>query len=154
MIWSLQESDVSDEIIRILTPAILTRSISSVEIGRISSDFDIGPQTENRLQKLIRIWRALHEYVNFVHDPEKQYRSLSEWSAAGVDGKVRASARNRRHRLAPSQRRVGSYAATLGSSCDVGNGPKPIRAEHTRTRSVRYQAPQVLRSAVRRGAGP
>ena len=41
-------------------------------------------QTENRLKKLIRIWRALHEYVNFVHDPEKQYRSLSEWSAAGV----------------------------------------------------------------------
>eukprot|EP01048_Picozoa_sp_COSAG05_P007942 COSAG05_NODE_580_length_8553_cov_197.460934_10_plen_163_part_00 len=30
------------------------------------------------------IWRALHEYVNFVHDPEKQYRSLSEWSATGV----------------------------------------------------------------------
>eukprot|EP01048_Picozoa_sp_COSAG05_P008992 COSAG05_NODE_712_length_7820_cov_2.834089_1_plen_197_part_00 len=24
-----------------------------------------------------RIWRALHEYVNFVHDPEKQYKSLS-----------------------------------------------------------------------------
>ena len=43
-----------------------------------------GPHTENRLEKLIRIWRALHEYVNFVHDPEKQYRSLSEWSAAGV----------------------------------------------------------------------
>ena len=43
-----------------------------------------GPQTENRLKKLIMIWRALHEYVNFVHDPEKQYRSLSEWSAAGV----------------------------------------------------------------------
>ena len=36
-------------------------------------------------KKLIRILaRALHEYVNFVHDPEKQYRSLSEWSAAGV----------------------------------------------------------------------
>ena len=30
------------------------------------------------------IWRALHEYVNFVHDPEKQYRSSSEWSATGV----------------------------------------------------------------------
>ena len=30
-------------------------------------------QAENRLKKLIRIWRALHEYVNFVHDPEKQY---------------------------------------------------------------------------------
>ena len=29
-------------------------------------------------KKLIRILaRALHEYVNFVHDPEKQYRSLS-----------------------------------------------------------------------------
>eukprot|EP01048_Picozoa_sp_COSAG05_P003955 COSAG05_NODE_195_length_14550_cov_203.233686_16_plen_98_part_00 len=26
----------------------------------------------------------MHEYVNFVHDPEKQYRSLSEWSATGV----------------------------------------------------------------------
>ena len=24
-------------------------------------------QTENRLKKLIMIWRALHEYVNFVH---------------------------------------------------------------------------------------
>ena len=24
-----------------------------------------------------RIWRALHESVNFVHDPEKQYKSLS-----------------------------------------------------------------------------
>ena len=36
-------------------------------------------------KKLLRILaRALHEYVNFVHDPEKQYRSLSEWSAAGV----------------------------------------------------------------------
>ena len=39
--------------------------------------FGQSPQTENRLKKLIRIWRALHEYVNFVHDPEKQYRSLS-----------------------------------------------------------------------------
>ena len=28
--------------------------------------------------------RALHEYVNFVHDPEKQYSSLSEWSPTGV----------------------------------------------------------------------
>ena len=37
----------------------------------------IGPQTENRLKKRIRVWRALHEYVNFVRDPEKQYRSLS-----------------------------------------------------------------------------
>ena len=35
------------------------------------------------MKKLIRIWRALHEYVNVVHDPEKQYRSLSEWSATG-----------------------------------------------------------------------
>ena len=50
---------------------------------RSEADFCIGPQTENRLKKLIRIWRALHEYVNFVHDPEKQYRSLSEWSAMG-----------------------------------------------------------------------
>eukprot|EP01048_Picozoa_sp_COSAG05_P014307 COSAG05_NODE_1608_length_4413_cov_6.524108_1_plen_184_part_00 len=24
-----------------------------------------------------RIWRALHEYVKFVHDPETQYKSLS-----------------------------------------------------------------------------
>ena len=40
-------------------------------------------------KKLIRILaRALHEYVNFVHDPEKQYRSLSEWSATGVYGRV------------------------------------------------------------------
>ena len=37
----------------------------------------IGPQTENRLKKLISIWRALHEYVNFVHGPQKAYRSLS-----------------------------------------------------------------------------
>ena len=34
-------------------------------------------QTENRLKKLIMIWRALHEYVNFVHDPEKQYVPLT-----------------------------------------------------------------------------
>ena len=27
-------------------------------------------QIENRLEKLIRVWRALHEYVNFVHDPD------------------------------------------------------------------------------------
>ena len=33
-------------------------------------------QTENPLKTLIRIWRALHEYVNFV-DLEKHYRSLS-----------------------------------------------------------------------------
>ena len=43
-----------------------------------------GPHTENRLEKLIRIWRALHEYVNFVHDPEKQYRSLSACWNPGV----------------------------------------------------------------------
>ena len=43
--------------------------------------FQFGPK---KLKKLIRIWRALHEYVNFVHDPEKQYRSLSEWSATAV----------------------------------------------------------------------
>ena len=36
-------------------------------------------------KKLIRILaRALHEYVNFVHDPEKQYRSLSACWNAGV----------------------------------------------------------------------
>ena len=29
----------------------------------------LGPQIENRLENLIRVWRALHEYVNFVHDP-------------------------------------------------------------------------------------
>ena len=28
-------------------------------------------------KKLMRIWRALHVYVNFVHDREKPYRSLS-----------------------------------------------------------------------------
>ena len=37
-------------------------------------------------KKLIRILaRALHEYVNFVHDPEKQYRSLSAFWNTGVD---------------------------------------------------------------------
>ena len=37
-------------------------------------------------KKLIRILaRALHEYVNFVHDPEKQYRSLSAcWNTGAV----------------------------------------------------------------------
>ena len=36
-------------------------------------------------KKLIRILaRALHEYVNFVHDPEKQYRSLSACWNTGV----------------------------------------------------------------------
>ena len=36
-------------------------------------------------KKLIGILaRALHEYVNFVHDPEKQYRSLSACWNAGV----------------------------------------------------------------------
>ena len=36
-------------------------------------------------KKLIRILaRALHEYVNFVHDSEKQYRSLSACWNAGV----------------------------------------------------------------------
>ena len=45
---------------------------------------NIGPQTENRLKKLIIIWRALHEYVNVVHDPEKQYRSLSAPQNTGV----------------------------------------------------------------------
>ena len=37
-------------------------------------------------KKLIRILaRALHEYVNFVHDPEKQYRSLSACWSPGVN---------------------------------------------------------------------
>ena len=44
--------------------------------------------------------------------------------------------------------------ATLGSSRDVGNGPKPPRTDHTRARSARCQAPQLARSAVRLGAGP
>ena len=36
-------------------------------------------------KKLIRILaRALHEYVNFEHDPEKQYRSLSACWNTGV----------------------------------------------------------------------
>ena len=36
-------------------------------------------------KKLIGILaRALHEYVNFVHDPEKQYRSLSACWNTGV----------------------------------------------------------------------
>ena len=53
------------------------RSIRHAVICRISANHSIGPQTENRLKKIIRIWRALHEYVNVVHDPEKQCRSLS-----------------------------------------------------------------------------
>ena len=53
--------------------------------------FGQSPQTENRLKKLIRIWRALHEYVNFVHDPEKQYRSLSACWNPGVTRKKRAA---------------------------------------------------------------
>ena len=51
-------------------------SISASSHRKSSANHNIGPQTENRLKKLIMIWRALHEYVNFVHDPEKQYRSL------------------------------------------------------------------------------
>ena len=51
----------------------------------VRANWNIGPQTEYPLKKLIRIWRALHEYVSFVHDPEKQYMSLSEWSSTGVD---------------------------------------------------------------------
>ena len=30
----------------------------------------LGRQIESRLEKLIRVWRALHEYVNLVHDPD------------------------------------------------------------------------------------
>ena len=40
----------------------------------------ISPLLHSRLILLLlasRIWRALHESVNFVHDPEKQYKSLS-----------------------------------------------------------------------------
>ena len=41
-------------------------------------------------KKLIRILaRALHEYVNFVHDPEKQYRSLSAFWNTGVVGTLK-----------------------------------------------------------------
>eukprot|EP01048_Picozoa_sp_COSAG05_P008309 COSAG05_NODE_626_length_8254_cov_12.820846_10_plen_219_part_00 len=35
------------------------------------------PSDSNVSGDWIRIWRALHEYAIFVHDPEKQYRSLS-----------------------------------------------------------------------------
>ena len=43
-------------------------------------------------KKLIRILaRALHEYVNFVHDPEKQYRSLSAFWNTGVTPKLRST---------------------------------------------------------------
>ena len=41
---------------------------------------DPGPLLHSRLILVLlasRIWRALHESVNFVHDPEKQYKSLS-----------------------------------------------------------------------------
>ena len=40
----------------------------------------LAPLLHSRLILLLlasRIWRALHESVNFVHDPEKQYKSLS-----------------------------------------------------------------------------
>ena len=40
----------------------------------------VPPLLHSRLILLLlasRIWRALHESVNFVHDPEKQYKSLS-----------------------------------------------------------------------------
>ena len=43
-------------------------------------------------KKLIRILaRALHEYVNFEHDPEKQYRSLSACWNTGVQSDCRGS---------------------------------------------------------------
>eukprot|EP01048_Picozoa_sp_COSAG05_P015165 COSAG05_NODE_1796_length_4073_cov_2.160292_5_plen_160_part_00 len=45
-------------------------------IRRSSANPSLGPQAENRLETLMRIWRALHEHVKFVHGPEKQYRSL------------------------------------------------------------------------------
>ena len=41
---------------------------------------ELAPALLSRLILLLlasRIWRALHESVNFVHDPEKQYKSLS-----------------------------------------------------------------------------
>ena len=50
-------------------------SISASDKNAVESA-EIGHETENRLKKLIMIWRALHEYVNFVHGPEKPYRSL------------------------------------------------------------------------------
>ena len=40
----------------------------------------LAPLLHSRLILLLlasRIWRALHESVNFVHDPKKQYKSLS-----------------------------------------------------------------------------
>ena len=69
----------------------IRRSIRRFQIESCSNrvlglDLNIGPQTENRLKKLMSIWRALHEYVNVVHDPEKQYRSLSAPQNAGVLG--------------------------------------------------------------------
>ena len=50
-------------------------------------------------KKLIRILaRALHEYVNFVHDSEKQYRSLSAcWNTGVVSGFLECQYRNARH---------------------------------------------------------
>eukprot|EP01048_Picozoa_sp_COSAG05_P004171 COSAG05_NODE_214_length_13907_cov_28.992178_30_plen_376_part_01 len=41
---------------------------------------ELAPLLRSRLILILlpsRIWRALHESVNFVHDPEKQYKSLS-----------------------------------------------------------------------------
>ena len=70
-----------------VTPVRYSISGSDKEVLRNRGsglDFCIGPQTENQLKKLIRIWRALHESVNVVHGPEKQYRSLPEWSPTGV----------------------------------------------------------------------
>ena len=58
--------------------------VDPTSLTPVAYSISASDQTENRLKKLIRIWRALHEYVNFVHDPEKQCRSLSEWSATGV----------------------------------------------------------------------
>ena len=48
----------------------------------------ISPLLHSRLILLLlasRIWRALHESVNFVHDPEKQYKSLSVAHRPGGD---------------------------------------------------------------------
>ena len=60
----------------ILHTGHIRRSIRVCRHRTPESDFNIGPQTENRLKKLVMIWRALHESVNVVHDPEKQYRSF------------------------------------------------------------------------------
>ena len=61
------------------TAVLYTPAITPVACPNVTIMVTLGqsPQTENRLKKLIKIWRALHEYVNFVHDSEKQYRSLS-----------------------------------------------------------------------------